>query len=97
MTDSGVTDRELQRAKNVHHARMLDRLASVSQQADLLNYYNWFAGTPDYIEQDAARFDRVTAADLQRVARSYLGAHKVVLTVVPMGHQELEVTGAPIQ
>jgi zinc protease len=95
--DSGVTDLELQRAKNVHHARMLDRLASVSEQADMLNYYDWFAGTPDYIEQDAARFDRLTTADLQRVARVYLGAHKVVLTVVPMGHPELEVTGAPIQ
>ena len=95
--DSGVTDVELHEAKNVHHARMLDRLASVSQQADVLNYYDWSAGIPDYIEQDAARFDRLTVADLQRVARAYLGAHKVVLTVVPMGHPELEVMGAPFQ
>jgi zinc protease len=81
----------------VHHAGMLDRLASVSQQADLLNYYDWFAGNPDYIEEDAERYARLTTADLQRVARTYLGAHKVVLTVVPIGHPELEVRGAPIQ
>jgi zinc protease len=97
IADSGVTALELQRAKNVHHAGMLDRLASVSQQADLLNYYDWFAGNPDYIEEDAERYARLTTADLQRVARTYLGAHKVVLTVVPIGHPELEVRGAPIQ
>ena len=95
--DSGVTELELQRAKNVHHARTLDALASVSSQADLLNYYNWFAGTSDYIELDAARYDRLTVADVQRAARTYLGAHVVVLTVVPLGHPELQVRGAPVQ
>ena len=95
--DSGVTELELLRAKNVHHARALDALASVSSQADLLNYYDWFAGTPDYIQQDAARYARLTTADLQRVARTYLGAHAVILTVVPQGHPELQIRGAPIQ
>jgi hypothetical protein len=55
----------------------------VNGKADLLNYYNQFVGTPDYVRQDAARYDAVTAADVQRVARRYLTGHKVVLTVVP--------------
>jgi zinc protease len=95
--DSGVTELELRRAKNVHHAQALDALASVSSRADLLNYYDWFAGTPDYIEQDAARYARLTVADLQRAAQMYLGAHVVVLTIVPQGHPELQIRGAPIQ
>src|SRR6185436_16410837 len=49
------------------------------------NSYNYFIGNPDYVQQDAARYDAVTAADVQRVAKTYLGKPKVVLTVVPEG------------
>ena len=59
-----------------------------------LNYYNYFAGRPDYAQQDAARFDAVTAADVQRVARQYLQRPKVVLTVVPEGRRDLALTAA---
>jgi zinc protease len=85
----GITPRELARAKNSIRASFLDRLASVNDKADLLNYYNQFVGTPDYVRQDAARYDAVTAADVQRVARRYLTGHKVVLTVVPDGKRAL--------
>ena len=85
----GVTPRELDRAKNTIRARFLDRLASVDGKAELLNAYNYFAGTPDYARQDAARYDAVTAADVQRVARQYLTQPKVVLTVVPEGRRDL--------
>jgi len=90
---SGITPRELARAQNTIRARFLDRLAGVLGKADQLNFYNYFVGTPDYVQQDAERYDRVTAADVQRVARQYLGAPKVVLTVVPEGKKEMMVTG----
>jgi len=90
--ESGITQRELVRAQNSFRARFLDRLASVLGKADALNSYNYFAGTPDFVQQDAARYDRVTAADVQRVARTYLGKPKVVLTVVPEGKKELMLT-----
>ena len=50
-------------------------------KADRLASYNYIAGTPDYVQQDLARYERVTAADVQRVAASYLeptegGAHR---------------------
>jgi zinc protease len=93
VVDSGITPRELARAQNTIRARFLDRLASVLGKADQLNYYNYVAGTPDYVQQDAERYDRVTAADVQRVARTYLGAPRVVLTVVPEGKKEMMVTG----
>ena len=91
---AGVTPRELQRAKNSIRAGFLDRLAGVSTKADMLNYYAYTAGRPDYAAQDAARYDAVTAADVQRVARQYLTQPKVVLTVVPEGRRDLALGAA---
>lgn len=89
----GVNSRELARALNTRRASQLDRLASVLGKSDRLAEYNYFAGTPDWSHQDAARYDRVTAADVQRVASQYLTKPKVVLTVVPTGKREMMVTG----
>ena len=91
---NGITQRELVRAQNTFRAQFLDRIASVLGKADALNSYNYFAGTPDYVQEDAARYDRVTAADVQRVARTYLGKPKIVLTVVPEGKRELMLSAA---
>ena len=89
----GVTQRELDRARNSTLSRFLDRLASDLGTADQLNHYNAFVGTPDYVQQDAARYAALTPADVQRIARKYLGTHKVVLTVVPTGKTDLMVKG----
>jgi len=87
-----ITVRELARVQNSFRASFLNRLASVQNKADILNSYNYLAGTPDYVRQDAARYDRVTRADVQRVAKAYLARPKVVLTVVPEGKRELMLT-----
>ncbi|MGI8842212.1 MAG: M16 family metallopeptidase [Gemmatimonadaceae bacterium] len=89
----GVTAEEMTRAQNTIRANFLDRLASVLGKAYQLNLYNYFAGSPDYVRQDAARYDAVTAADVQRAAATYLGRNKVVLTIVPEGQAELKVSG----
>ena len=93
LIEGGITERELARAQNTTRAGLIDQLASVQNKADQLNFYNYFVGTPDYAQQDAARFDRVTTADVQRVARAYLAAPKVVLTVVPEGKKDMMATG----
>lgn len=90
----GITPRELARAQNTIRARMLDRLASNLGKAEQLNYYNYVAGAADYARADAERFSQVTAADVQRVADSYLSKPKVVLTVVPEGKKNMMVTAA---
>jgi zinc protease len=87
-----ITARELARVQNSFRASFLNRMTSVQNKADILNSYNYLAGTPDYVRQDAARYDHVTRADIQRVARTYLGKPKVVLTVVPEGKRELMLT-----
>jgi zinc protease len=93
LVKDGITERELTRAKNTTRARMIDRMASLRSKAHLINMYNYFAGTPDYVQEDAARYDRVTADDVRRVAGEYLRRHKVVLTVVPEGQTRQAVRG----
>lgn len=89
----GITERELRRAQNTTRTGFLDNLASVLGKSHQLNLYNYFAGTPGYVQQDAARYDRVSAADVRRVAQRYLGRPRIVLTVVPEGQRNLMVTG----
>jgi zinc protease len=88
----GVTPRELARSLNSRRASFLDQIASVLGKADRLASYDYNAGTPDYVQQDLARYERVTAADVQRVATTYLNQPKVVLTVVPEGKRQLMVS-----
>jgi zinc protease len=92
--NNGITTRELQREQNSYKARFLNRLSSVFGKADRLNYYNYIVGNPDYVQQDAARYDHVTRADVQRVARTYLGRPKIILTVVPEGKKEMMLTAS---
>ena len=92
--NTGVAPRELQRAQNLYKASFLNRLASVLGKAEVLNSYNYFVGNPDYVQQDAARYERVTVADVQRVAKTYLGRPKIVLTVVPEGKKDMMLTAS---
>ena len=94
LVQNGITPRELERAQNSFRSSFLDRLAGVTGKADQLNFYNYYVGNPDYVQEDAARYDRVSAADVQRVARQYLGQPRVVLTVVPEGKTATMVKGA---
>jgi zinc protease len=89
----GITSRELARVQNSTRSDFLRSLATDLGKAELLNQYNYFVGDPDYVQRDAARYDAVTRADVQRVARMYLGKPKVVLTVVPDGMTALMVKG----
>jgi len=89
----GITSRELARVQNTMRSRFLRSLATNLGKAELLNQYNYFVGNPDYVQRDAARYDAVTRADVQRVARMYVGKPKVVLTVVPEGMTSMMLKG----
>ena len=70
----------------------MERVGGFGGKADQLNFYNYFVGTPDYFHRDLDRYRAVTPAAVQRVARQYLtDAHRVVLSVVPLGRPELAV------
>ena len=89
----GATQREFDRARNTLLASLLDNLSGVLSRADNFNRYNQLMGTPDYLQQDVARYAALTVPDIQRAARAYLSQKKVVLTVVPLGKVDLMVKG----
>jgi zinc protease len=94
LSHAPVSADELQSAKNRYLAGFLDRLATVNGKAEQLNHYNYFLGTPDGVQQDADRYTRATAADLERVAHEqFEDQPKVVLTVVPEGQSSMMVKG----
>jgi zinc protease len=90
------TDEEVQRAVNrleARHVRQLEGVGGFRGRANLLNYYNVFAGDPGRVNRDFDRYAAVTPADVQRVARDYLVRGRVRLVVAP----KEEVAPAPIQ
>jgi zinc protease len=98
LADAAPTLREVQRAQNTFEAQFLSRMERVGSfggKADQLSFYAYFVGTPDYFQRDLDRYLKVTPADVQRIARTYLAdAHRVVLSVVPQGKPELAVQPA---
>ncbi len=93
LQNDGVTEREIQRSKNSTKANFIYRLQSVGGfggKADQLNRYNVMWGDPGSFNKDLARYENVTAKDVQRAAKKYLTAERVALSVVPMGKKELE-------
>lgn len=63
---------ELLRARNRLETAFVLRLEKLRQRADLLNQYLAFAGRPDYLAEDLARYRRVTPASLLQWARRVL-------------------------
>jgi zinc protease len=85
----GPTAREVQQAKNATEASFLRRIETVNDKADALNGYYVRLGQPDSFEEHLRRYRAVSAQDIQRVAKQFLQAPRVVLSVVPQGHPEL--------
>jgi zinc protease len=94
LMNEGPTARELEQAQNATESAFLGGLETIGTKANELNSYYYFVGTPNYFQQDLARYRAVTTQDIQRVARQYLGAHRAVLSVVPQGKTEMAVTAA---
>jgi zinc protease len=71
----GPTPAELERAQNGIETRMiqgLERLGGFGGVADRLNEYNHYLGTPDFIAQDLARYQKATVASIRAFAQEQL-------------------------
>jgi zinc protease len=91
LRDKGPTELEVERARNTIETAMLssiDKLGGAGL-ANQVNQYNQYTGDPGYLPKDIARLRRVTAADVQRVARSYLQPNARVLVAGVPGKPEL--------
>ncbi len=67
----------------------VSRLQSNLGKADMLNDGLVFHGDPGYFRTQYDKLKAVSADDVKRVANTYLGAGRVVLSMVPMGQLEL--------
>lgn len=79
--------REMTRALNQTEAsfyRNMERVGGFGGKADQLNAYFKAAGTPDFFDQDLARYRTVTAAEVQAAVDRYLPKdRRVELSVIP--------------
>jgi zinc protease len=93
----GPSPVELERCMAQAEAHFLHRLQTVGGfggKSDQLNAYNIYLGSPDYFDQDLARYRRADAAGLRAAAERWLGAGRVVLSVVPHGRTSLALAGS---
>lgn len=91
----GPTLRELQRVVNQTEASFLDAIQTplgFSGKANTLNEYFYYAGNPDYANEDLARYKALSVNDIQTASQTYLPKDaRVVLSIVPKGKTDLAV------
>jgi zinc protease len=89
---NGPTGAELTRARNLIESRMiagLETLGGGGGVADLLNSYNHYLGTPDFLAADIARYENSTIESIRAFAQGQLnGNQRAVVYGVP-GKQDL--------
>jgi zinc protease len=89
---SGITQRELDRARNTLETHFIDGLQSVGGfggRADQLNHNVFYAGDAGYTEHDIARYRAVTTDSVREAVRTHLSKNSAMLSVVPKGRTEL--------
>jgi zinc protease len=84
LTASGPSAEELDAAKNAIQTGIVTSLENIGGVADRLQTYNHYVGTPDYLNQDLARYGSAQPSDIQAFANHYLGrSHRVMIEVLP--------------
>jgi predicted Zn-dependent peptidase len=83
----GVTPEEIDRARTRYDTRMLAGLQAVGGmggKADVLQSYNHFVGKPSYVEEDLARYEKVTPESVKQFTRDTLSNDaRVILHAAP--------------
>jgi zinc protease len=101
LRDLGPSDQEVERARNTIETAMLTSIEKLGGAglANQVNQYNQYTGDPGFLPKDIARLRRVTAADVQRVARAYLQTKARVLVAGVPGKPELgpDVPAQPLK
>jgi zinc protease len=82
IAESGVTDAELARAKNMTAAGFWKKLSTIDGKAQLLGEYEVFHGDWMKLFAAPAQVDRVTRAEIQAVAREVLDKRRRTVGVL---------------
>jgi zinc protease len=86
----GPTAAEVVRARNVMETGLVRGLQRTNGVANRLNYYNQYAGTPDYFSQDIARYDAVTPSDIKKVIESNFTKNASVVVYGIPGEKKID-------
>jgi zinc protease len=86
---SGPTAEEMQRARNGIETRTISGLEILNGVADLVNSYNHYLGTPDFLAADIARYENATAGSVQLFAKTQLNTNQRVVVYAVPGKQDL--------
>jgi len=79
-----ITDRELEKAKNILLAGFYRQMKTIDGRANTLGTYEIFFGDYNKLFGAAAEFSKVTRDDVRRVAQRYFGdKNRTVATLVP--------------
>jgi len=93
LRDTPVTPEELQKAKNLEQAGFVFGQDSIFREAMMLGVYQML-GDYHMIDNYLSQIDKVSAADIQRVARKYLvDANRTIGVLVPTGVLPHEMAG----
>jgi zinc protease len=84
----GPTAEEMAKTQAGLEFAYVSQLQSNLGKADILNSGLVFHGDAAHFKKEYADLKAVTAADVKRVANKYLGAGRVVLSIVPLGKPE---------
>jgi zinc protease len=81
---AGVTDDELQKARNILLAGFYRQMKTISGKANTIGTYEVFFGDYKRLFSAADDYAKVTKADVQRVAKQYFNEkNRTVVTLVP--------------
>ena len=85
----GPTADEMAKASAGIEFGLISSLESTLGKAEMLNTGLVFFGDPGYFRTQYAKLKAVTPADVKRVANTYLGPNRVVLSIVPLGKTDM--------
>ncbi|MDF1501763.1 pitrilysin family protein [Roseisolibacter sp. H3M3-2] len=95
LADGGVTDDEVARAHALVESGFVLALQSAGDRADQLSRFATYYGDPSLVNEQAARYAAVTAADVAAFARAHLGAdNRAFLVYVPKESVERRASSA---
>ncbi|HUL04473.1 MAG TPA: pitrilysin family protein [Gemmatimonadales bacterium] len=80
-----VSDAELTKAKNIFRARFIRSRETALGRAQMLQHYIMFHGSLAEVNTDLDRYLAVTAADVKRVAATYLDSANMVQATIEVG------------
>ncbi|HEX8637378.1 MAG TPA: pitrilysin family protein, partial [Pyrinomonadaceae bacterium] len=77
------TAAEMSRALNIRESNAVYGLQTVLGKGAQLSDYAGYLNKPDYFQTDIERYRKVTPADVQRVANTYLTSNRLVMSFFP--------------